>query len=71
VTGSASPCPTAVWAKRNQDSSYVEITNLAPGVVSVYFVYEDDGPLGENIAIDPETGIDFVYGGVVVSIKSR
>jgi hypothetical protein len=51
------------------------ITNLAPGVVSVYFVYEDDGeydgPLEENIEIDLETGLDFVYSGVVVSIKSR
>ena len=51
------------------------ITNITAGVVSVYFVYEDDGeydgPLEENIPIDLETGLDHVYGGVVSSIASR
>jgi Putative DNA-binding domain len=48
------------------------ITNMNRGVVSVYFVYEEDGeydgPLQENIAIDLETGLDLLYGGVVTSI---
>jgi hypothetical protein len=51
------------------------ITNLGRGVLSVYFVYEDDGeydgPLQENIAIDLETGLDLVYGGVVTLIELR
>jgi hypothetical protein len=50
------------------------ITNLSRSVVSVYFVYEEDGeydgPLQENIAIDLETGLDLLYGGVVTSIDS-